>query len=485
MVCMRRENEPLLRWNIFTLANNTYTQFGFMLHSYYFQRSVSTFKNTVALKRAALDIKSIISRQDEMRQSIKRRGGSEELDLSYVIENRQKEINLQNERNRLVNERKKLGAQLGQLMKNAEKSDDVSRLQNRLLEFKKQIGSIESDLETVSENVHRSLEALPNWLDPTVPEDPLVPEIVDIIGADNESTISLEMPPTTYDHKTIGENLNIMNFSTASRISGSSWYYLVGDGALLEQALVQYALQQARARGYRMVIPPSIVKSEVVHACGFKPRDQNGEKQVYAIENEPLSLTGTAEIPMGALHSSSTIEVPTRYVGVSRAYRAEAGARGKDTTGLYRVHEFTKVELFHFTHPDLSAKELEEIKDFQISILSGLGIKAKVLNMPTTDLGAPAMKKYDCEAWMPGRAKYGELTSCSNCGDYQSRRLGIRFKNKSGKLDYVHTLNGTAMAVPRVIVAILEQNYDPTTQSVRIPEALRPFMDGKEFITAN
>lgn len=456
-----------------------------MLRSLQVHRNLSTFKSTSALKRAVFDIKSILAREEEMRSSISRRGGGRESDLTYVVENRKRENDLQNERNRLVGERKKLGSRMGKLMKGSSSSDEVSQLQVQLLEFKKQINRIEEELETVSENVHRCVESLPNWIDPTVPIDPLVPEVVDILEGESESSILQAMPRTIHDHKTIGETLKIMDFSTASRISGSSWYYLIGDGALLEQALIQYAMQKARSRGYKMVIPPSIVKSEVINACGFKPRDQNGEKQVYAIENEPLSLTGTAEIPLGALHSSSTMELPAKYVGVSRAYRAEAGARGKDTTGLYRVHEFTKVELFHFTTPDRSTAELEELRNFQSTLISQLGIKAKMLNMPTTDLGAPAMKKYDCEAWMPGRGSWGELTSSSNCGDYQSRRLGIKYKSESGKLDYVHTLNGTAMAVPRVIVALLEQNYEPEFQRVRIPEVLRPFMDGKEFITKN
>lgn len=456
-----------------------------MLRSVQFCRSLTTFKSTAALKRAVFDIKSILAREEEMRDSISRRGGGEESNLLYVVENRKKENELQHKRNHLVSERKKLGSRMGMLMKESGSADEVSKLQIQLLEFKKRITEIEGELETISENVHRCVESLPNWLDSTVPTDALVPEVVDIIAGVSEQSILQEMPQTIHDHKSIGEALKILDFSAASRISGSSWYYLIGDGALLEQALIQYAMQKARSLGYKMVVPPSIVKSEVINACGFKPKDQNGEKQVYALENELLSLTGTAEIPLGALHSSSTMDAPTKYVGISRAYRAEAGARGKDTTGLYRVHEFTKVELFHFTTPERSTAELEELRNFQTSLISELGIKAKMLNMPTTDLGSPAMKKYDCEAWMPGRGSWGELTSCSNCGDYQSRRLGIKYKNESGKLDYVHTLNGTAMAVPRVIVALLEQNYDPESQTVRIPKVLRPFMDDKEFISKN
>lgn len=417
-----------------------------------------------------------------MKQSMERRGENDTSRLEFVVENRQKENDLQHERNTLASERKRLGAQMAAHMKLGD-SEQKENLQKRLSEYKSRISAVESDLETLSSKIHACVESLPNWLDETVPQDPLNAEVVDIINGTSELQIEDSMPVSSHDHKTIGEKLKIMDFATASRISGSSWYYLIGDGALLEQALVQYALSKARQNGYKMVIPPSIVKTEVVGACGFKPRDQNNEKQVYELEGESLSLTGTAEIPLGALHSSSTIETPQKYVGVSRSYRAEAGARGKDTTGLYRVHEFTKVELFHFTNASQSKHELEQLREFQTTIISELGLRAKMLNMPTSDLGAPAMKKYDCEAWMPGRGSWGELTSCSNCGDYQSRRLGIRHL-VGGALEYVHTLNGTAMAVPRVIVAILEQNYDVQTNRVRVPDVLVPYMDGKRYIEA-
>lgn len=419
-----------------------------------------------------------------MKISMERRGDKDTSRLDFIVENRQKEIDLQNARNALVNERKQLGSQMAGLMKLGN-ADSIAQLQSKLLDYKTKISTIEADLDSLSERLHNSIESLPNWLDVSVPENPLEGEVVQIINGNSEKDIESALAISEFDHKKIGESLGIINFATASRISGSSWYYLVGDGALLEQALVQYALLKARQKGYKMVVPPSIVKSEVVSACGFKPKDQNNEKQVYEIAGESLSLTGTAEIPLGALHSSSTIEVPMKYVGVSRSYRAEAGARGKDTTGLYRVHEFTKVELFHFTDASRSIEELEELRQFQTSIIEDLGLRAKMLNMPTTDLGAPAMKKYDCEAWMPGRGSWGELTSCSNCGDYQARRLGIRHKNSEGKLEYVHTLNGTAMAVPRVIVAIIEQNYNSSTNSVKIPKALLPYMDGKTHITKN
>ncbi|OBA19253.1 seryl-tRNA synthetase [Metschnikowia bicuspidata var. bicuspidata NRRL YB-4993] len=459
-----------------------------MLWSTIFVRYASSFINTSSLRRPVFDIKGIISRQDEMRNSISRRGDGSSEQLDFLLRNRETELALQDERNLLTSARKKLGFVLGNLLKQNSGGtdlDEIARLQLELLQYKVKISALENKLDVLSETIHNAVESLPNWLSDSVPSDPNVPELQEVINGDSVQQIESALPISKHDHRTIGLNLGLMNFETAARISGSSWYYLINDGALLEQALIQFSLSRARKAGYTMVVPPSIVKSEIISACGFKPRDQNDEKQVYSIEGEPLSLAGTAEIPLGALHSQSTISTPLKYVGVSRSYRAEAGARGKDTAGLYRVHEFTKVELFHFTDSEKAEGELEELREFQASLIRDLGLKAKMLNMPTTDLGAPALKKYDCEAWMPGRGSWGELTSSSNCGDYQARRLGIKQRSKAtGKLEYAHTLNGTALAVPRVIVAILEQFYIPETNSVVIPEVLQPFMDDKKEIRA-
>lgn len=441
----------------------------------------NSFKSTTALKKPVFNVKAILAREEEMRNSILRRGTNNIADLEQLINNRSVEISLQNERNRLVHERKTLSASSLQVLK-AKPSPEKEAVMVNLQLLKTQISETEEKLNALAAQNHRAAENLPNWLAATVPEDPDVPMVHLIINGTSEQDIEKQLPICANDHKSIGERFKIFEFAKAAKISGMSWYYLINDGALLEQALVQFALSRARMAGYKMVVPPSIVKTEIVSACGFKPRDQNGEKQVYNIEGESLSLTGTAEIPLGALHSLEIIKEPAKYVGVSRSYRAEAGARGKDTAGLYRVHEFTKVELFHFTSPESSEKELEDLREFQTSIISDLGLKAKMLNMPTTDLGAPALKKYDCEAWMPGRGSWGELTSCSNCGEYQARRLGIRHHNENLVLEYVHTLNGTAMAVPRVIVAIVEQLYDEATDSILIPEVLQPYMDGKDRI---
>ena len=199
-----------------------------------------------------------------------------------------------------------------------------------------------------------------------------------------------------------------------------------------------------------------------------------------------MGLVATAEITLAALGFNQIMELPQgdvqKYVGLSRSYRAEAGARGKDTRGLYRVHEFSKVELFCWCNPTKGDEVLESLKEFQIDIIQSLGLYGKVLNMPANDLGNSAYKKYDIEVWMPGRGSFGEVSSASNCRDFQSRRLNSRFKNKDGSLKYLYTLNGTAMAVPRVVIAIVENFYDQKTDMIKIPRPLVPYMNGKEYI---
>jgi seryl-tRNA synthetase len=432
-------------------------------------------------------LKNIINNSEKYKDAIIRRKTPELIQsLEYVVTNRPIEIELTNRINTKKHERSKLSEVMKEL-----KNKAPIEVKEELAKAKSELKTLEAERDELSQKIHRYAESLPNLLDTTVPKDTLQGDIVKFINCASEQDAVNSMPTSKFDHKTIGEKLNIMNFNIAARISGSSWYYLVGDGALLEQALIQYGLSKARVNGYTMIIPPSIVKNEIISACGFKPNDQNGEQQVYQLTNDDLSLIGTAEIPLGAYHSSSTFpssqNYPIKYVGISRSYRAEAGARGSDTKGLYRVHEFTKVELFHFTTPDKAAQELEDLKNLQISIIEDLGLSAKMINMPSSDLGAPALKKFDCEAWMPGREGWGELTSCSNCSDYQSRRLGIRYEDgkDENKLKYIHTLNGTCVAIPRVIVAIMEQFYDPATESIIIPKVLRPYMDDKERIYQN
>lgn len=291
------------------------------------------------------------------------------------------------------------------------------------------------------------------------------------------------------DHLTICKNLNLVNFDQASNVTGTSWYYLMNEGALFELALIQYGIEKAIKKGFTPIITPDVIKSEFSHACGFQPRDNDEVSQNYFISNETsqnLVLSATAEIPLAGLYSNKILshkELPIKLVGFGRAFRSEAGARGQDTKGLYRVHQFSKVELFTITKNDQSDKMFEEIIELQEEIYKDLGLCFRIMDMPTHELGASTYRKYDMEAWMPGRGKWGEISSASNCTDYQSRRLNIRYKSPpSNTTEFVHTLNGTAVAIPRLIIAILENFQKDDGKSVVIPKVLRKWMGDKDII---
>jgi len=311
-------------------------------------------------------------------------------------------------------------------------------------------------------------------------------------------------------HVDIGAELDLLDFTSAATTSGWGWYYLKNEAALLEQALIQYAISVMLNHGWEVVSPPSIVYSHIAAACGFQPRDENDEQQIYALQQAdkdaakpPLSLAATAEIPLAGMNAGRTLDeadLPLKTVAVSRCYRAEAGARGVDTKGLYRVHEFTKVEMFAWTLPDndngpenfgegstsQSTEIWEEMVAIQHEILTGLDLTFRVLEMPAGDLGASASRKRDMEALFPGRmAKddgWGEVTSASICTDYQSRRLATKVRIKSQELVWPHTVNGTALAVPRVLAAIMETGWNEVERTIAIPKVLRPWMRGQDVI---
>ncbi|MCJ1313814.1 Serine--tRNA ligase, mitochondrial [Agyrium rufum] len=358
--------------------------------------------------------------------------------------------------------------------------------------------------------------SLPVLMDSTVPIG-VEPRERGFINAHLASTISSH--PST-DHVSIGQKLNILDFNSSAKSSGWGFYYLHGAAALLEQALVQYAISLASSApwSFKVCTPPSLVYSHIASAAGYQPRDANGEHQIYDLPSQGKdkpghSLAGTAEIPFAAMYSDAQMDrskLPMVIVGPSRCYRAEAGARGVDTKGLYRVHEFTKVEMFGWAlpafkpHTNEAYMLFEKLLQVQIKFLESLGLYCRVLDMPSRDLGASAMRKIDIEAWFPGRVSkgdgekegrdgWGEVTSLSICGDYQSRRLNTWIKGQSDpdwKLgdrksrfkEYPYTVNGTACAVPRTIAALLEMGWDEERQVVKLPECLWGYMGGRKEI---
>jgi seryl-tRNA synthetase len=431
----------------------------------------------LVLKKPSFDIKGLVSRLDTILETCKRRElpNATISKISTLGAGYQEYKELQQSLNELFKQKNTIQRQIKEVMK---LKGDITELKNSQIENREKEKLISQDLRTKESNLYSVLELIPNDIDPSVKEKEDIVRWLNPLEAYNANV--------KVEHDKIGVNLGIIDLKSAATVSGSSWYYLVGDGALLEQALVQYALKVARKHGFNTVLPPSIVRNEVADACGFKPRDQNNEVQTYQLVNGDLCLTGTAEIPLAGLAINKTFDeedLPLKVVGLSRSYRAEAGARGKDTRGLYRVHEFTKVELFVWATERQSSAELEKLRSYQEELVSSLGLSAKVINMPYNDLGAPAHKKYDIEAWMPGREAFGEVTSASNCTDFQSRRLQTKYKSlEDGKTYFAHTLNGTAVAIPRVIVAIIENFYDAEKNHIAIPKVLQPYMDDKEFI---
>lgn len=360
--------------------------------------------------------------------------------------------------------------------------------------LKQQIGQIEAHENAINAEIEDLALELPNLTSTETPigDSPIV------LGYINEHPDFLSSSSNRIwrDHVHIANELDLIDFAAAGITSGWGWYYLKNEAALLEQALVQYALQVATQHGFTVVSPPSIVYSHISSACGFRPRDQGHEQQVYNIQQSPadlekgkpeLSLAGTAEIPFASMKANTDMEealLPLKIIGPSRCYRAEAGGRGVDTKGLYRVHEFTKVEMFGWTLPDASAQLFDTMLAIQTHILQSLGLHCRILEQPTADLGASAFRKRDIEAFFPSRRQrdegWGEVTSTSICTDYQTRRLATRVRSavKVGTTVYPHTVNGTAVAVPRVLAALLENGWDEKAQSVRVPEVLWPWMHG-------
>jgi seryl-tRNA synthetase len=283
------------------------------------------------------------------------------------------------------------------------------------------------------------------------------------------------------DHLTLGHALRAIDTERAAKVSGSRFYYLTGVGALLELALVNAAIAQATEAGFTPVLTPALVKPRAMEGTGFLGQ---AAADVYHLEKDDYYLVGTSEVPLAAYHMDEIIEadaLPLRYAGYSPCYRREAGSYGKDTRGIFRVHQFDKVELFSYVAPEESEAEHARLLAWEKQWLTSLELPFRVIDVATGDLGASASRKFDCEAWLPTQGRYRELTSASNCTEFQSRRLNMRLR-RDGRTGPVATLNGTACAVPRTIIAILE-NHQQADGSVRVPEVLRPYLGGRDLLT--
>lgn len=422
-----------------------------------------------------LDVHFIREHLDEVKANCRNRNVKADVD---------RVVGLDDERKRLAQETQTLQQHRNERSKLIPKEKDPEKKQALIKEgqeAREKIAALEAQSRQVETDLKAVLLTIPNMSHPAAP--------VGTTAADNK-VIRRSGEPRKFefkpkDHVALSEALKLVDFEAGSSVAGQKFYYLKNEGALLELALVQYAMGVLLGEGYTPVITPDLARQEVLEGIGFIPRGP--ETQIYAVENSDLCLIATAEITLGGMHRDQVfdeLQLPVKYVGLSHCFRTEAGAPGRDTRGLYRVHQFTKVEMFAFCTPDQSESIHEELLAIEEKVFQGLGLPYHVIDTCTGDLGGPAYRKYDLEAWMPGRGQggeYGEVTSTSNCTDYQARRLNIRYKVPGQKgTRFVHTLNGTAVAVSRAILAILE-NYQQTDGSVVVPEVLRPWV-GKERI---
>ncbi|CAH1443858.1 unnamed protein product [Lactuca virosa] len=437
--------------------------------------------------KAAIDFKSILENKSAVAANLKNRNSTANLEL--VIELYEKLLQLQKEVEELRYERNAVANKMKGKVEPLERQRLIEEGKN----LKEKLFTLEEDLIKLTDSLQREAQCIPNMTHPDVPiggEDSSI--IRKTIGVPREFTFPIK------DHVQLGKELDLFDFDAAAEVSGSKFYYLKNEAVLLEMGLINWTLSEVMKRGFTPLTTPEIARSLVVEKCGFQPRGDN--TQVYSIEGSDQCLIGTAEIPVGGIHMDSILAdsaLPLKYVAFSHCFRTEAGAAGAATRGLYRVHQFSKVEMFILCRPEESNTYHQELIEIEEDLFSKLGLHFKTLDMGTADLGAPAYRKFDIEAWMPGLDRYGEISSASNCTDYQSRRLGIRFRpenptnsgiTKKGKgrnltpPEFVHTLNATACAVPRMIVCLLE-NYQQEDGTVVVPEPLRPFMGGIKLIT--
>lgn len=343
-------------------------------------------------------------------------------------------------------------------------------------ELKAELEQLEAKFKDLDATWLENLNKIPNLAFDDVP-----------VGKGEDANVEVkrtEIPTFDFepkDHATLGAELDLLDFEAGAKVAGSQFYFLKNEAVQLEFALIQWGLNKLQEKGFTLVMTPDMAKSRFYLGTGYQPKGD--EAQIYEIEGEDLGLIATAEVTMAGYHADEILNLdngPLRYAAISHCFRKEAGAYGKYSKGLYRVHQFTKLEMFAYCTPEQSADLHQEFLNIEMEIADELGLPYRVLEMCTGDLGAIAAKKYDVEAWMPGRRDFGEITSTSNCTDFQARNLNIRFKDKNGENKHAHMLNGTAIALSRIPIAIIE-NFQNAEGKVRIPPVLQSFM-GKDII---
>jgi seryl-tRNA synthetase len=413
-----------------------------------------------------LDLKAIRSDPERVKAALARRGAAEQVEELLALDVRRRELLPEVENAQA--ERKSLSKQVGE---RKQAGEDAEELMAAVQGLKERVEAAKGELEEVEARLRELAPRLPNIPDPDAPEGMTEEDAVVIKEVGERPHFGFE----PRDHLEIATQLGLIEMEKAAELSGSRFAYLKGDLVLLELALVRFAIELVRAEGHEPVVPPVLVREQALEGTGFLPGDRD---QIYEIPKDELFLTGTSEVALAGLHADEILEVaelPRRYCAFSTCFRREAGAAGRDTRGIFRVHQFDKVEMFSFVEPSASTDEHERLLAIEERILGELEIPYRVVNVAVGDLGAPAAKKYDCEAWIPSQRRFRELTSCSNTTDYQARRLRARYRPEEGASPQVlHTLNGTACAVGRTIIALIE-NRQESDGSFTLPNSLHRY----------
>lgn len=416
------------------------------------------------------------------------------LDLKFIRDNA--ELVKQNCKNRLVEvdldlllaldrERRQSETRLDELRAERNKASKNKPTPEVIFQMKavgEEIAGLEKKLAELEPRLRELLLKVPNLTHP---------KVVVSANEDDNPVVAVHKTPTQFsfepkDHVELASALDLIDFDRATKVTGAKFYYLKNELALLEFALVQYALAILTKQGFTPMVTPDLAKREVLEGLGFNPRGES--TQIYNVENTDLSLVGTAEITMGGYHADEVFdraELPKKYVAVSHCFRTEAGSYSKYAKGIFRVHQFTKIEMFVYTTPEQSEKAHQELLKLEQKIFRGLDLPFRVVDHCTADLGGPSYRTFDLEAWMPGKPNqagaagdWAEITSTSNCTDYQARGLNIKFKDTDGSRKYVHMLNGTAIAITRAMIAIMENNQQPDG-SILIPKVLQKYLPGR------
>ena len=410
-----------------------------------------------------IDLAVLRESPNALRDALRRR--HTEIDVDQLIGLDERRRSVRSEAERVRAEQKLAGKEISSLEAQARQAA-ISNA-GQLAESYKRLLTEADDLDQEFQELWINV---PNMAHPSAPDGTTEEDAVEVRRWGTPA--EFEFP--VRDHQELGESLGIIDVERAARLSGSRFAYLKGEAALLDLGLVRFAMDRLTAEGFTPVVPPVLVREEALFGTGFFPTDRD---QVYAVERDDLFLVGTSEVSLAALHLDEILdgaELPIRYAGFSSCFRREAGTYGKDTRGIFRMHQFDKVEMFSFCHPERSWEEHEYMLSIEEQIMQELELPYRVVNVAAGDLGVSAAKKYDIEVWVPSQEAFREITSCSNTTDYQARRLRARFRDETGNR-LVHTLNGTVVTSSRSVLALIE-NHQQADGSVKIPAALRPYV---------